>query len=119
MAGILSEAFGELKESRKVKGNGPAVYYTWGDETGFIGFISAVSHKFCHNCNRVRLTSDGFLKLCLDSPAGVDLKGPLREGISDDGLFDLMNESIRNKPESHHFEEGQGEAGLNMNQIGG
>ncbi|MBW4847176.1 MULTISPECIES: GTP 3',8-cyclase MoaA [unclassified Lacrimispora] len=119
LAGILSEAFGALKESRKVKGNGPAVYYTWGDETGFIGFISAVSHKFCRTCNRVRLTSDGFLKLCLDSPAGVDIKGPLREGISDDGLFDLMNQTIRNKPESHHFEEDQGETGPNMNQIGG
>jgi cyclic pyranopterin phosphate synthase len=119
LAGILSEAFGELKESREVKGNGPAVYYTWGDGTGFIGFISAVSHKFCRTCNRVRLTSDGYLKLCLDSPAGVDLKGPLREGISDDSLFGLMKQSIRNKPESHHFEEDLGETGPNMNQIGG
>lgn len=119
LARILSEAFGELKESREVKGNGPAVYYTWGDGAGFVGFISAVSHKFCGACNRVRLTSDGFLKLCLDSPAGVDLKGPLREGISNDQLFDLMEQSIRNKPESHHFEEDWEEAGPNMNQIGG
>ncbi len=119
LARILSEAFGELKESREVKGNGPAVYYTWGGGTGFVGFISAVSHKFCGACNRVRLTSDGFLKLCLDSPAGVDLKGPLREGISNDQLFDLMEQSIRNKPESHHFEEDWEEAGPNMNQIGG
>ena len=84
-----------------------------------MGFISAVSHKFCGSCNRVRLTSDGFLKLCLDSPVGVDLKGPMRAGISDDSLFELMNQSIRNKPESHHFEEDCGETGLNMNQIGG
>ena len=119
LAGILSEAFGELRESREVRGNGPAVYYTWGDGTGFVGFISAVSHKFCGTCNRVRLTSDGFLKLCLDSPVGVDLKGPLRQGISDDGLFELMKQSIQSKPESHHFEENSGEAGPNMNQIGG
>ncbi|MBE7718790.1 GTP 3',8-cyclase MoaA [Lacrimispora indolis] len=119
LAEILSEAFGELRESREVKGNGPAVYYTWGEGAGFVGFISAVSHKFCGSCNRVRLTSDGFLKLCLDSPVGVDLKGPMRAGISDDSLFELMNQSIRNKPESHHFEEDCGETGLNMNQIGG
>lgn len=116
---ILSEAFRELQVSCQVIGNGPAVYYTWGEGTGVVGFISAVSHKFCRDCNRVRLTSDGFLKLCLDSPAGVDLKGPLRQGISDDELYLLMKQSIKNKPESHHFEEDCGEAGLNMNQIGG
>jgi cyclic pyranopterin phosphate synthase len=119
LAGFLSETFGKLKESAKVKGNGPAVYYTWGDGTGHIGFISAVSHKFCSACNRVRLTSDGFLKLCLDSPAGVDLKGPLREGISPECLLELMEQGIQNKPESHHFEEDRGETGPNMNQIGG
>ena len=119
LAGILSETFGPLRESREVKGNGPAVYYTWGNETGFVGFISAVSHRFCGSCNRVRLTSDGFLKLCLDSPAGVDLKRPLREGISDGDLLDLMKQSIQSKPESHHFEEDNGEASPNMNQIGG
>lgn len=119
LAEILSEAYGDLRETGQGKGNGPAVYYTWGDGRGCIGFISAVNHKFCRACNRVRLTSDGFLKLCLDSPAGVDLKGPLRAGISDDGLFDLMRQSIRSKPEGHHFEGSHEKAGLNMNQIGG
>ncbi len=116
---MLSEACGGLRENRTVKGNGPAVYYTWGEGRGCIGLISAVNHKFCHGCNRVRLTSDGFLKLCLDSPLGVDLKKPLREGISSDGLFDLMEYWIRQKPDSHHFEEIHGKTDINMNQIGG
>ncbi|MEY8352413.1 GTP 3',8-cyclase MoaA [Lachnospiraceae bacterium 54-53] len=119
LAQILSEAYGGLKESRRTEGNGPAVYYTWGDGRGAIGFISAVIHKFCHACNRVRLTSDGYLKLCLDSSLGVDLKGPLRRGISDEELSRIMEQWIRNKPESHHFEDDREKPGLNMNQIGG
>ena len=119
LAGILSEAYGELTESKRVIGNGPAVYYTWGDGRGSIGFISAVNHKFCGTCNRVRLTSDGILKLCLDSPAGVDLKGPIREGISQDELVHLMEHTIWDKPESHHFNNEHKKTDLNMNQIGG
>ncbi|MFT4007487.1 MAG: GTP 3',8-cyclase MoaA [Lacrimispora sp.] len=119
LAQILGEAYGELREDRKVKGNGPAVYYTWGDGKGSVGFISALNHKFCGSCNRVRLTSDGYLKLCLDSALGVDLKGPLRRGISDEELYSLMEEWIRKKPESHHFEEKHRKTDLNMNRIGG
>lgn len=119
LAEILREAYGELREARQVKGNGPAVYYTWGDGKGFVGFISALHHKFCGSCNRVRLTSDGYLKLCLDSSLGVDLKGPMRNGISDEGLLSLMEEWIRKKPESHHFEEKNRKTDINMNQIGG
>lgn len=116
---ILASGFGDLKESRKVMGNGPAVYYTFSEGRGCVGFISAVHHRFCQSCNRVRLTSDGFLKLCLDSPAGVDLRTPLREGISDGELRELMARWIVKKPESHHFQDKKEDSGLNMNQIGG
>ena len=128
---ILSEEYGDLRESTEPRGNGPAVYYTCASGAGCIGLISAVHHKFCGSCNRVRLTSDGFLKLCLDSPAGVDLRTPLRSGVSDEELRGLMEQWIRLKPESHHFLSPEGREGelplsdgttekcLNMNQIGG
>ena len=128
---ILSEEYGDLRESTEPRGNGPAVYYTYASGAGCIGLISAVHHKFCGSCNRVRLTSDGFLKLCLDSPAGVDLRTPLRSGVSDEELIGLMEQWIRVKPESHHFLSLEGREGelplsdgttekcLNMNQIGG
>lgn len=119
LSAILKETYGGLREDHRIKGNGPAVYYTWGDGTGSIGFISALHHKFCSSCNRVRLTSDGYLKLCLDSSLGVDLKGPMRQGISDEELYGLMKEWIKKKPESHHFEEKRRKSELNMNQIGG
>lgn len=116
---ILASEYGDLEESRKIMGNGPAVYYTFSQNRGCVGFISAVHHRFCQGCNRVRLTSDGFLKLCLDSPAGVDLRGPLREGASDKELMELMERWIVRKPESHHFQDKKEDSGLNMNQIGG
>lgn len=119
LAKILSDSYGDLKKIRRTVGNGPAVYYTWEDGKGTIGFISAVNHKFCRNCNRIRLTSDGFLKLCLDSAYGVDLKTPLRQGISDDELYELLKMWIKKKPEGHHFLDNREETGLNMNQIGG
>ncbi len=55
-------------------GDGPAVYYTVPGWKGSIGFIAAVHGKFCASCNRVRLTSQGFLRPCLASEAGCDLK---------------------------------------------
>ena len=116
---ILKDAFGDLREVKTGMGNGPAVYYTWGDGQGMVGFISAVTHKFCGDCNRVRLTCNGQLRLCLDSFMGVDLKEPLRQGISEEELADLMKRWIKKKPASHHFEENHQNQGFNMNQIGG
>ena len=65
---------------------GPAVYFSLEGFQGKIGFISAVSHKFCNSCNRVRLTSDGFLKTCLQYDTGVRLKEPMQAGCSDEEL---------------------------------
>ena len=47
---------------RAVRGNGPAVYWEFPEFQGKIGFISAISHKFCKDCNRIRMTAEGFVK---------------------------------------------------------
>ena len=89
---------------------------------GKIGFISAMSHKFCRECNRVRLTADGFLKTCLQYDCGTMLKPLLTEGVSDEALWEVMEEAIRQKPKAHHFEEEQKDAedeARGMSQIGG
>ena len=89
---------------------------------GCIGFISAISHEFCESCNRIRLTSNGFLKLCLHYNKGVDLKAPIRNGISDEDLKTLIHDTIWNKPLSHKFGHANGEQDIevkNMVQIGG
>ena len=67
-------------------GNGPCHYYDVDGFSGKIGFISAVSHKFCGECNRIRLTSQGFLKTCLQYAAGRDLREVIRSGGLDEVL---------------------------------
>ena len=89
------------------RGNGPAVYYAVPGFTGRIGFISAIHGKFCDSCNRVRLTSTGFLKQCLCFEDGSDLRAILRNGEGTRRRR-LLTEAIRiaasNKPEAHSFD---------------
>lgn len=107
-------------EPATYKGNGPAVYYESEELKGRIGFISAVSHKFCKECNRIRLSADGELKLCLNYETGVSLKHVLRYGEREN-LIQIIKEAIYQKPQQHCFYE-QGDFKLeskNMVQIGG
>lgn len=101
----IEGAFGKLTPYQGRLGNGPSVYYTLENFKGKIGFISAVSDCFCDNCNRVRLTADGFLKLCLHSKSGIDLKALLRNGVEEQELTKKINDAIINKPVRHHFGE--------------
>lgn len=103
-----------IVEYKQTLGNGPANYYTVKGYEGYIGFIEALHHKFCAQCNRVRLSSIGRLKLCLFHTEGVDLKPYLGK---DSLLEEVMKEWIYKKPKEHHFEE---ENSMTiMNQIGG
>ena len=119
---ILESNFGAFEPVTEKRGNGPAKYYKNKDMKGCIGFISAISHEFCESCNRIRLTSNGFLKLCLHYNKGIDLKAPIRSGISDEDLKVLIHDTIWNKPLSHKFGHTNGEKDIevkNMVQIGG
>ena len=100
-------------------GDGPAVYYTVPGWKGSIGFITAVHGKFCVSCNRVRLTSLGFLRPCLASEAGCDLRALLRGGADDAQLLAAIRETIWAKPREHHFESRSVPATRGMYQIGG
>ena len=101
---ILQSAFGPLnKISTKDRLHGPAEYVQPKGFKGKIGFIDALEHKFCSACNRMRLTADGFLKPCLHSSQGLNLKTLLRQGITDDALCQAIAETIRTKPTEHHF----------------
>ena len=100
-------------------GDGPAVYYTAPGWKGSIGFITAVHGKFCVSCNRVRLTSLGFLRPCLASEAGCDLRALLRGGADDAQLLAAIRETIWAKPREHHFESRSVPATRGMYRIGG
>ncbi len=59
-----------------------------------MGFISSVSQHHCLTCNRLRLTAAGQLRPCLLAPQQLDLKGPLRQGASDEELGSLLKEAM-------------------------
>jgi GTP 3',8-cyclase len=86
---------------------------------GTLGFISSVSAPFCEGCNRVRLTADGHLRLCLLRDEELDLRTPMREGATDDRLLDLMRASIYNKPWGHGLSENVHPRQRFSSQIGG
>ena len=100
-------------------GDGPAVYYTAPGWKGSIGFITAVHGKFCASCNRVRLTSLGFLRPCLASETGCDLRALLRGGADDARLLAAIRGTIWSKPREHHFEDSSMPATCGMYRIGG
>lgn len=117
---IISENYKEYEEVIRSKSDGPASYIKLKDGKGKIGFISAISNCFCEECNRVRLTPEGFLKQCLHFDYGVDLKSKLRKDISDEELKSIIYDNIYDKPEKHLFLEKSDHKELKfMNQIGG
>ena len=119
---VIEKHFGKLTLFSEKRGNGPSVHYSLEGFKGKIGFISAVSHKFCDKCNRVRLTADGHLKACLQFEAGIDLKPCLRSDAGDEQLEQLLLKGIANKPQSHRFDEKEyfnEKEYRNMSQIGG
>ena len=84
---------------------GPARYYHMSDSQSRIGFISPHSHNFCGSCNRVRVTAEGRLLLCLGNEHSADLKAPLRDFPNDDQpLIDTLFNALPLKPEKHHFD---------------
>lgn len=118
---VLKERWPELVPDESIHGNGPAVYYKRPGERGAIGLISAMHGKFCEDCNRVRLTSQGEIKPCLCYDTGTDIRPFLSE--SDDRLKEAVRDAILEKPEAHCFDAlddagGHAEHRL-MSQIGG
>ncbi|MCM1101513.1 MAG: GTP 3',8-cyclase MoaA [Clostridium sp.] len=102
---LLEEAYGEMRPVSSVSGTGgPAKYYMPEGFIGRIGFISPMSHKFCGDCNRIRLTAEGRLKLCLHYNAGVDLRALLRGGGTDEEIRATITAAVRAKPAAHDFE---------------
>ncbi|MDU4884345.1 MAG: GTP 3',8-cyclase MoaA [Clostridium celatum] len=117
---VISENYSDYEEVVRSKSGGPASYIKLKDAKGKIGFISAISNCFCEECNRIRLTPEGFLKQCLHFDYGVDLKSKLRAGISDEELRKLIYDNIYDKPEKHLFLEKSDHKEIKfMNQIGG
>lgn len=114
----LQKEYGKCESYQGKIGEGPGHYVTFPGMTGKIGFISAISHKFCSGCNRLRLTADGDLRMCLQSKEGIPLRELLRDGATDEKLREVLRGCIQQKPEGHQMTEQKIEA-EGMCQIGG
>lgn len=117
---VIRKSCPDLAESGDRLGTGPAVYYRSSRLSAPVGFIEAVSNRFCSTCNRVRLTSTGMLKPCLCFDHGTDLSGMIRGGMSDEAVTEAIRNCIYMKPAKHCFDakEEITEKKL-MSQIGG
>ena len=116
---LLAQRY-ELIPSTENSG-GPARYWRIPGSESRIGFISPHSHNFCDTCNRVRVTAEGRLLLCLGQEHSMDLRRVLRENPSDDAAVRAaLLESMALKPQGHEFNlQGQPVIFRHMSATGG
>lgn len=116
----VKEKYPDLDITDEVRGNGPAQYYKSEFLIGRIGIIGANTHKFCDNCNRIRLMSTGLLKPCLSYNTAANLKEPLRNGADAEQITKLLENAVKQKPAAHCFEKSDGSSETAaMHKIGG
>ena len=94
--------------------------YRFSDNGNEVGVISSVSEPFCENCNRVRLTADGKFRTCLFSLTETDLLTPLREGVPDKAIMELILDAVAQKEAGHKINAADFiKPERNMSRIGG
>ena len=103
-----------VPELAPIEAQGVARRYRLPGAKGTVGLISPVSHDFCADCRRIRVTADGKLKGCLHSREEVPLRG-----LHGQALVDAVRQGILHKPERHHLAERRSDTPRSMNQIGG
>ncbi len=105
----IKKRYPRLCRDVSTHGYGPAVYYRIPGAKGSIGFISAIHGKFCDSCNRIRLSSKGYLKTCLCYEDGADLREILRSNqpqqVMEKRLQKAIRETILLKPKEHCFDK--------------
>lgn len=100
---------------QRVGGDGVAEVYRVEGYRGTVGLIRPISHRFCADCNRIRITADGKLKPCLHSRSEIPLRG-----LHGEELREAIREGIAAKPERHFLQEkGVSDCRRDMNEIGG
>ena len=97
-----------------IDAEGVAARYRLPGARGAVGLIRPMSHAFCGECDRIRITADGLLKPCLHSGTEINLRG-----LTGDALLQALAQGIGEKPTSHHLESGHSDTDRRMNQIGG
>lgn len=114
----LAEKF-QLRPQALELGGGPARYWSTADGAASIGYITPLSQHFCATCNRVRLSVDGTLYLCLGQEQQLPLRPLLRGGASDAELEQAIRDAIELKPLEHDFGRRPDKIVRFMSQTGG
>lgn len=114
----LEKTFEFDRDYKEIKG--VSNYYKLKNSKGKIGFISPINSCFCEACNKIRLTSDGVIKRCLNSKGNTNIKESLDKNIEKEKIKEILEQEILKKPEKHLFgKENKDEEMKNMNAIGG
>ena len=116
---LISAKWGPLTPEAHHNPADPARPYRLPGAKGTVGFISSVTENFCAGCNRMRLTSEGKLRLCLLRADELDLRELLRAGATDGELRAAVREGVWQKPWGHGLKDGLLPVGRGMSQIGG
>ncbi len=117
--GWIEQELGPLFPLNNGHLDGEARMYRLAGAEGAIGFISPVSNPYCDDCNRMRVTADGRLRLCLLSEQEINFRDTLRNGGGQRELVELFKQAIRAKPVGHQLKNGRFAENRTMSQIGG
>jgi cyclic pyranopterin phosphate synthase len=115
----ITKSLGPLELVNEGQLDGEARLFKLPGAAGTLGFISSVSQPFCAACSRARLTADGRMRLCLLREKEVDLISPLRSGVTDSELANIIREGIWGKPWGHGLAENVIPLNRVMSEIGG
>ncbi|HEV7204663.1 MAG TPA: GTP 3',8-cyclase MoaA [Jatrophihabitans sp.] len=125
----IVEAAGYVVQPVGQRGSAPAEEFeivdgpdraSWAAETGRLGIIASITRPFCRDCDRLRLTADGQLRTCLFAQSETDLRGPLRNGATDDDLAAIIIAAVAGKQAGHGIgEDGFVQPERSMSAIGG
>lgn len=115
----IENELGPLFELNEGTLDGETRVYRFAGAEGTVGFISPVSNPYCDDCNRMRLTADGRMRLCLLSDKEINFREPLRNGGTHRDLVALFERAIRAKPVGHQLKQGIYAENRTMSQIGG
>lgn len=110
----VTEVLRRFPQLEEIEPNGVARRYRLPGAMGTVGLIAPVSHEFCGECRRIRVTADGRLKGCLHSREEISLRG-----LHGDALTAAIQQGILQKPRQHHLTEYASDTPRTMNQIGG
>ncbi len=115
----ISAQWGTLTPDPTADPTDPARPFVFAGAKGSVGFISAMTDAFCADCNRMRLTADGKLRLCLLRDDELDLLAVVRSGAGDDAVRLALREAVWRKPWGHGVSHGDVSLNRGMSRIGG